>query len=761
MALKGRFSRGTPMQLALDRGTQPGAKLGDELGQLSDYSIKARSDAESICHVLSRRVREDASLGGKSSLHALIGLFQDVEGHDCPAFDAMVELGIPLLIEIVYAGCEDESGIDPDDVLFALKILVIYGTSDGTDAVIRAARHPFQPDSYWWHLVLEPYGEGHPEGERLFHALRDPLPVDFLALSLIDSANAAHKNGASQTHPFDSLAGKSQIERWLVDHDLEHLGCAISATAALPYISEPDRDRLMALALDHASGEVQLEAACASARLGHDAGIQSLGRFCLDVNHSEKARTYLAELGREDAIPAEALEPDFRAMAEFSQWLAHPNELGRPPDDLEILDRRTLAWPPELEHKRLWLIRYRLRDQFGLKTDDVGVGLVGSVTFCLFGFKMEQRPPEDVYAIHCYWELEARGLITEAEVPDGSTEYDGMFRQVSLRDLGTPRMVRIVETAPELKYPRRLIGMGRATLLGDQGWVVVDGPRSRWYAASEFPGDECEKQAAMVHLGRALLGFEDDADRRRFLQPATPARSPDEIIATYLRLVNQARSGASHAKALLGSNSPLGAAFLDHASALEVVRSLPRGQAVAETYELLLSAAATAEPSVHAELFDASAALGENFTHHVDALIELDRQAEIPALIDRFRLNWDHSVGYAKLGTAAFKSGHDAVAELFYVQLRQSSDDWSRYVEMSFLAEIWHRQGQIFEARSLLINAMRAFLTPERIPTGSDRKRREELFQFHRSTFLRLFPDRGEAELRRLRIPTSAVAMLT
>ena len=98
---------------------------------------------------------------------------------------------MPILIEIVDAGCEEESGIDPDDVLFALKILAIYGTSEGTDTVIRAAQRPFQPDSYWWHLILNPYGDGHPESQRLFRSLSDPLPVDFLALSLIDSANTA------------------------------------------------------------------------------------------------------------------------------------------------------------------------------------------------------------------------------------------------------------------------------------------------------------------------------------------------------------------------------------------------------------------------------------------------------------------------------------------------------------------------------------------------------------------------------------------
>ena len=188
--------------------------------------------------------------------------------------------------------------------------------------------------------------------------------------------------------------------------------------------------------------------------------------FCLDVHTAVKACRYLDELGREDAIPPEALEPDFRAMAEFSQWLAHPNELGRPPNELEIVDRRELAWPPEFDRKTLWLIRYRLRETPGSMADDVGLGLVGSITFCLADDNLHERPHEDAYAAHCYWELEARGYVTEAEVEDDSTEYDGMLRQITLTGLGRPRIIRVIELSPELRYPQRLIAVARASATG-------------------------------------------------------------------------------------------------------------------------------------------------------------------------------------------------------------------------------------------------------------------------------------------------------
>ncbi len=137
-------------------------ELGEALQQLGEYVVKSRSEAELICDLLERSVRGNASFGGQSALHALIGLFQDVEGRDCAAFSVMVEHGLPILIDVVDAACDNAWGFDHEDALFALKILAMYGTSDGAATVVRAIRKAFQPGSYWWHLILEPFGLGHP-----------------------------------------------------------------------------------------------------------------------------------------------------------------------------------------------------------------------------------------------------------------------------------------------------------------------------------------------------------------------------------------------------------------------------------------------------------------------------------------------------------------------------------------------------------------------------------------------------------------------
>jgi hypothetical protein len=757
MAFKDWFSRRTPLQLALERGTQPGADLAEQLRKLGDYSIKSEADAEAVCRVLERLLPAGSAVGGESGFHALVGLFQDVDGSECPAFGVMAEKGIGLLVQIVDDALQEPSDRDADDLLFALKILAMYGTPEGTDTVLRAAQKPLQPDAYLWSLILSAYSAGHPEHERLFKQLSDPLPTDFLAVALLDSACAALRGGADCPHPFDSTAGKERLERWLTDGDEEHFSYAVSATAAIPFLSAPERDALLALAFDHPSTDVQLEAAWAAAKLRRDAGIKWLARSCLDVNVAERAKHYLTELGRPDAIPPEAGDAGFQARAEFAQWLAHPNELGRAPDQLEIVDHRELNWPPERESRQMWLIRYCLKDSTGLKTDDVGVGLVGSVTFCLFTYKLEQRPPEDCYAIHCYWEMEGRGLIAESDVEEDSTEYDQMLRQGNVDGLGEARIVCVVELSSPLEYPQKLVALAKATRHAEAGWMVLDGGRSRWYAADELPADVPDRTVVMVHVGRVLLGFNNEPDRRKFLHSAAPPREPEQIIAAYEGLVDKARTSPKQAKKLLGRHSILGSAFADYVAALSALRSQSRAACTCTAYESLLAIAAQADPSFHGELFDSFSPLGDAFDSYVDALIESNRQAEVPALLEKFQPHWDHNLGYGKLGGAAFKSGHDQLAETFFVTLRHSLKDWCRCEEIGFLAEIWNKEGRFEEAQTLLIDALKGLHDQRRTATGSDRKLFEEWFQQRRASYLRLFPERGDDELRRHGIPSSTL----
>jgi hypothetical protein len=757
MALRDWFSRQSPLQRALKRGMAEGGDLSDEIHALEDYSLKSKADAEAVCDVLDQFSAKKLSDDDRSALHSLIGLFQDVEDRDCPAYEVMAEKGILLLVKITQdllnAGeGEEENPDDEDLILFALKIMAMYGTSEGADMVLAAAQKPLNSDAYMWSVILGMYTKGHPHAQRLFESLSDPLPTGFLAMALLDAVNAAKIDGAEFPHPFDAPEGYKQLENWLTDPDESHFSYAISTAAALPFITAPARDALLAIAFDHPSPDVQIEAAWASAKLGGEAGIKWLARSCCDVNLSDKAKRYLQELGREDAIPGEASDRDFAAKAEFAQWLAHPNELGKAPDELEIVDHRELAWPPSREMKPLWLIRYVLRDRTGLEEDNIDCGLVGSVTWCFFNRKMHQRPPEDAYAIHCYWEVQHTKWLSETEVTDPS-EYASILRQWNGESLESPVITHVCETTLPLEKPGRVTAVATAKKAGQEGWVVLDGDRSAWYPKEEQPEETSGDVVLSMHVGRRLLGFEGQPDRKAFLIPDTPKIEPHQFIAAYEKLLLDI-PGASpeRQKDLLGSFNILSNKYSTYVDALAAVRRCDKSETLIEVFERFLAIAQQTDPSVRDEVLD-SHLLMENFQTYVEQMIAKDRGAAVLERVDQFRPLWKHNLGYGLLGSAAFKAGRDDVAEPFFIQLREGLKDHHRSEEMSMLAEIWHRRGEIENSRRLLIDCMQKLI--EEIKTSkynSDRKMHAEQFAYHRATYLRLFPE-GARELAEQGIP--------
>lgn len=733
-----------------------GGDVAEELSKLDDYTIQSRDDARAICDALSRlpeatSTAEAAALAPR--LQALARLFQDVESPESPAFEVLFEQGQPLLVGLLDSVAERTDPAEAEELLVVLKILAMYGSREGAEKVVEAARRPLKPEGYLWHVVLSVFAEGHPQREFVFEALSDPLPEGFIAVSLLDAATGVAIEGELAAHPFDSAEGKRRLRRWLEDRDPENYSYAHSATAALPFVSNPERDQLLALALDHADPGVQMEAAWAAGKLGREAGCRVLARFCRELAHAAVAQQYLVELGREDLIPEESLAPDFQAKAEMANWLAHPNELAQPPDELDIVDHRTLAWPPDGEPVELWLIKYVLRDTTGLEEDDVDCGLVGSVTFCLFTRQMHLRPPEDAYAMHCYWEMEMTRLIEEIDATDPD-EYAGMLGQWRGTPLQNAVITRVAELSPELNYPRRLVALGPAEREGEPGWVALDGSESRWYARREMPPHTLDSTVLAIHVGRQLLGLTGEPDRAARLeqQPRRPDRR--QIADAYQRLLTEAENaGPNRQKELLGPWSLLSRHFDAYVEARAGLENVAADQVLIDVYERFLQLARNADPSVQSDAYDALGVLGEHFDRYVEALIGTGRTTAIGPLLDLFEPYWNNNLGRSRLGLAAFKAGRLEVAEVHLAARHEKLTHYYRGEDMSRLAEIWHRQGKADAARALLIDCLQKLASEVRSSKYlSDRKMCQEDFQIHRDTFFRLFGG-GEDELKRAGVP--------
>ena len=386
---------------AVLEGVRSGGDLKSALRELSQSPVADRDSARYVVALLDEQhdalFASVAEPGGPFALAT--GLFQQVESRE--AFEVLAHDGLPRLRALFdeSLASDEPSG----QLVFVAKIFGLYHQAEDTPRVAAAARHPLLADQPLWPVVFDAYAEeGHPEQPRLLELLSHPLPRGFVRVPLLGYANRLARE-AGADHPFDCAGGYEFLEHALLNNEPE--GIAVSAAAALPFLAEPARANLLALGLDHESPSVQLESAWASAKLGSRAGVAALGRACLDPRHSGVAVSYLEELGELNAVPARAKNPHFVALAEMALWLSHPMEFGRPPDEIDVLDHRTLIWPLDDEPRPLWLVRYRYRGAPG-ESDTVGVGMVGSINFSLLGETSPDLAAEDIYALHCCWELE-------------------------------------------------------------------------------------------------------------------------------------------------------------------------------------------------------------------------------------------------------------------------------------------------------------------------------------------------------------------
>lgn len=347
-----------------------------------------------------------------SPFSRIVGLFQQPTAKEAAvtlraeALPALLRLYDARLREWRKAGPREGYDSAASDLLFALKIFAMYRGEEALQRIIDAARIPLDADGYMWSVVLSALVEAEPEAAiRVAAVLREPLPPGFIAVALLDMANTLAREHGVTSHPFDTARGRELLRAFLTDEDPDHYGYAHSAAASLPFLT--DSRELLTLAQEHPDVAVRMEAAWAAAYRGDALALARLQGWSKDPKTRKRAMTYLKELGSSPAPVPEEERPRLDAMAEMSQWLEHPSEFGRAPDHLEVYDHRRLFWPPTNDERDVWLLRYRYDDEEGAPEE--GVGMVGSVTFALFGEATAGMPPEDIYALHCVWELQQEG----------------------------------------------------------------------------------------------------------------------------------------------------------------------------------------------------------------------------------------------------------------------------------------------------------------------------------------------------------------
>ncbi len=396
------------------------------------------------------------------------------------------------------------------EAMYTLRIVVSNQAGDAEALAVEAAANGAMTGSAYWNSLLSDIEVEDSLYVKLVSVIEADGAIGRLAVALADKANSAKLGGADIRHPLDSMSGLVRLRHWLtvpLEESLKASGAAETAAISLAFVKQPEWRELLDLGLRHPDQEVVLEAAWAGASRDDTSSVAKLVELSRDVRFSDKAVRYLGEVGRESDVPAEVREPDFRALAEMANWLAHPNELGRAPDYVEIVDKRKLTWPLEEEPVDVYLIRYTVKNADSAKSDEMDIGLVGPMTFCHFGMGMNKRPFEDIYGIHVFHELQAYDLIEDLSLAEAPGAYDYLlasWKGVKLDDI---KLIEVVRLLPAVDYPRRLIAMASAVKNGEEGYVVLDGPRSAWYSKAQQPEDSPSKAVLMLHVGRQILGL--------------------------------------------------------------------------------------------------------------------------------------------------------------------------------------------------------------------------------------------------------------
>jgi hypothetical protein len=414
----------------IEQGGDLETKLG-EAGVAFD-KIDEPSDAEAVCRAVgSARILDAEPADRIGAVRLLISCFQVVGTK--AAFEVFRDEGLPPLRALLRKNLPELCD-EPDVPLFIVKILAIYAQEEDASLILQTAATDWAAKEYIWPVIFDSIGPNEAGFLQIYEGLRSPLPAENtpLCAAYLDFANRVLRETDARPHPFDTEEGFARLQKYLtksLPEDTEPEDAAIadgwahSAAGALAFIEHSDADDLTNAAFHHRNIYVRMEAAWAMTMLGDPLGEEALLEWATEPATSRRAVAYLEELGAADELPYPCNEPDFQATAEMSDWLQHPQEFGRAPDSIEIYDQRTIHWPPTNDRRPLWLLKYTYEPTDGGEPV-TGIGMVGSITFSLFGETTSEMTPEELYALHCCWELEATG---DPRAPEERTVRAGLL----------------------------------------------------------------------------------------------------------------------------------------------------------------------------------------------------------------------------------------------------------------------------------------------------------------------------------------------
>lgn len=148
-----------------------------------------------------------------------------------------------------------------------------------TSIGLSLARDADCEDRYLWSVIFDVLASHGSNAERVTEGLGDPLPAKFCGIAFLDLCNRMAISGTAVKHAFESPEGHSRLRELLSSNKESESSYAISATAALPFISLQVSAELSAMASAHPDVAVRIENAWAQAKMGREPAVAQLAEF--------------------------------------------------------------------------------------------------------------------------------------------------------------------------------------------------------------------------------------------------------------------------------------------------------------------------------------------------------------------------------------------------------------------------------------------------------------------------------------------------
>jgi hypothetical protein len=192
------------------------------------------------------------------------------------------------------------------------------------------------------------------------------------------------------------------------------------------------------------------------------------------------------------SAPAPSVAPtdDEAVLAEVREWLAHPNEYGRPPEHASIVWRGQRDWPFHERPESVYLVEFAYDGKRG-------IALAGPITWTFLEIDFGQYSHEDLVKLYAGWYLQfvmlndpkgqeaQRRKLSDGEIASLLTAQG--FTAIDVADsvqIGDDTYVAALAT----KDGSRVIAAGRAQAVKtyDPTMPQMKLPPLYWYLGSTF-----------------------------------------------------------------------------------------------------------------------------------------------------------------------------------------------------------------------------------------------------------------------------------